>query len=66
MYAGRMAEPLSNPVGTRELKARLSEYVAEVQYQGKHVHVTKNGKPAAVVVPVEWYEAERQRRTSAG
>jgi prevent-host-death family protein len=64
MYSGRMAEPLSNPVGTRELKTRLSEYVAEVQYRGQHIEVTRNGRPAAMLVPVEWYEANggEQRR----
>lgn len=65
LYAGRMAEPLSNPVGTRELKTRLSEYVAEVQYRGQHVQVTRNGRPVAVLVPVEWYEAKAEQRRAA-
>jgi prevent-host-death family protein len=62
-----MAEPTSNTVGTRELKARLSEYVSEVQFQGQHVKVTRNGKLAAVLVPVDWYVAARvtQRRASS-
>jgi len=55
LYAGYMAEPTSNTVGTRELKARLSEYVSEVQFQNRHIKVTRNGKLAAVLVPVDWY-----------
>ena len=77
LYAGYMAEPTSNTVGTRELKARLSEYVSEVQFQNRHIKVTRNGKLAAVLVPVDWYvsasvehgrprpEAEAQRRASS-
>lgn len=65
LYADRMAEPLSNPVGTRELKARLSEYVADVQHHGKHVRVTRNGRPVAVLVPVEWYEANGGEQAAA-
>lgn len=61
-----MAEPLSNPVGTRDLKARLSEYISEVEHHGRHLMVTRNGRSVAVLVPVEWYGevADRQRRTS--
>lgn len=54
-----MAEPTSNTVGTRELKARLSEYVSAVEHRGEHVKVTRNGRLAAVLVPVDWYVSAR-------
>lgn len=56
-----MAETISDTVGTRALKERLSEFVGRVQFRGEHLKVTKNGKLVAVVVPVEWYVANGGR-----
>lgn len=40
-----------------EVKTRFSELVADVQQQHDQVTVTRNGRPAAVVVSVEEWES---------
>jgi prevent-host-death family protein len=40
-----------------EVKTRLSELVTKVQQQHDQVTVTRNGRPAAVVVSVEEWES---------
>jgi prevent-host-death family protein len=52
---------VSEQVGVRELKARLSAYLAAVQ-QGKEVVVTDRGRPVARLVPVQG-SADEHRAT---
>lgn len=33
----------------------LSEVINRVRLQSKHVEITRNGTPAAMVVPVDWW-----------
>lgn len=40
-----------------EVKTRFSELVTEVQQQHDQVTVTRNGRPAAIVVSVEEWES---------
>ncbi len=40
-------------VTAKRLKENLSEYVGRVQHGGAFFVVTKNGKPAAALVPIE-------------
>lgn len=40
-----------------EVKTRLSELVTKVQQQHDQVTVTRNGRPAAVVVSIEEWES---------
>lgn len=40
-----------------EVKARLSELIARVQQQHDQVTVTRNGRPAAVVVSIDEWES---------
>jgi prevent-host-death family protein len=57
---------VSSEVGVRELKARLSAYLAAVQ-QGKEVVVTDRGRPVARIVPVDaGAEAHRARLIAEG
>lgn len=44
-------------VPIRELRANLSSLLSEVVDRRDHLLVTRNGKPAAAVVPVDEYEA---------
>jgi prevent-host-death family protein len=44
-------------VPVREFRARLSELLSDVADRRDHVLVTRNGKPAAALVPVDEYEA---------
>lgn len=43
-------------IGIKDLKAKASEVVARVEEEGAAYIVTKRGKPAAVLMPIE--EAE--------
>lgn len=48
---------MSKTVAVREFRARLAELLAEVANRREHVTVTRRGRPAAVLVPVDEYEA---------
>ena len=41
----------------REFRSRLSELLRDVADRRDHVLVTRNGRPAAVLVPIGEYEA---------
>lgn len=40
-----------------EARARLSELLDELERQHEHVVITRNGRPAGVLVPAEEHEA---------
>ena len=44
-------------VPVREFRSRLSELLSDVADRRDHVLVTRNGRPAAVLVPIGEYEA---------
>jgi antitoxin YefM len=44
-------------VPVREFRSRLSEFLSDVAERREHVLVTRNGKPAAALVPIDEYEA---------
>ena len=44
-------------VPVREFRARLSELLGDVAHRRDHVLVTRNGEPAAALVPIDEYEA---------
>ena len=44
-------------VPARELRAKLSDFLNDVADRRDHVLVTRNGRPAAALVPVDEYEA---------
>lgn len=43
-------------VSSRDLRGNLSEMISRVTYGGERVGVSRNGKPAVVMVSVEDYE----------
>lgn len=45
-------------IGIRDLKNRASEILREVQRRGKAVTVTRHGRPAALLLPIDTEEAE--------
>lgn len=48
-------------INLREAKAKLSSIIDSVEQTGEHVIVTRHGKPAAGLVPVEaLYKAEKE------
>jgi antitoxin YefM len=44
-------------VPVREFRTRLSELLGDVADRRDHVLVTRNGRPAAALVPIDEYEA---------
>jgi len=49
-------------LGVTKARERLSEIVESVQYQNDAYIISRHGRPAAVVVPVEVYESWKRRR----
>lgn len=48
---------MAKTVPVREFRSRLSELLSDVADRRDHVLVTRYGKPAAVLVPIDEYEA---------
>ena len=48
---------MAKTVPVRELRSNLSSLLDDVSDRRDHVLVTRNGSPAAVLVPVDEYEA---------
>lgn len=48
---------MSKTVPSREFRSHLAELLDEVADRREHVTVTRRGRPAAVLVPVDEYEA---------
>ncbi|MHB1446670.1 MAG: type II toxin-antitoxin system Phd/YefM family antitoxin [Acidimicrobiales bacterium] len=48
---------MSKTVPVRELRSQLSQVIDQVADLREHVIVTRHGRPAAVLVPVDEYEA---------
>ncbi len=55
---------MEQALGVTEARTRFAELIDQVRYQGDTVTLLKNGKPAAVLVPVELYE--RWKATHGG
>ena len=48
---------MAKTVPVRELRSNLSELLSDVADRRDHVLVTRNGRPAAAIVPIDEYEA---------
>ena len=48
---------MSKTVPVREFRTHLAELLDEVADRREHVTVTRHGRPAAVLIPVDEYEA---------
>ena len=48
---------MAKTVPLTEARARLSELLDEVERQHEHVVITRNGRPAGILVPAEEQEA---------
>ena len=49
--------PMAKVVPVREFRTKLSDLLSDVAERRDHVLVTRNGKPAATLVPIDEYEA---------
>ena len=56
-YAIRYTHGVAKIVPAREFRTKLSELLSDVADRRDHVLVTRNGKPAAALVPIDEYEA---------
>jgi antitoxin YefM len=54
---GRYTKPMAKTVPVRELRSNLSSLLDDVSDRRDHVLVTRNGTPAAALVPIDEYEA---------
>ncbi|MGD2145423.1 MAG: type II toxin-antitoxin system prevent-host-death family antitoxin [Anaerolineae bacterium] len=53
---------MEKQLGVTEAREKLSSIVERVQYRGDCYVISRHGRPAAAVVPVEVHENWRQRR----
>lgn len=53
---------METTLGVTEAREKLSEIVESVQHQRDAYIISRHGKPAAAVVPIEIYESWKQRR----
>lgn len=49
-------------IGVTEARERFRAIVDEVQYQGDKYIISRHGKPAVAVVPIQVYENWKQQR----
>lgn len=57
VYTMRYTRRVAKTVPVREFRTKLSELLSDVADRRDHVLVTRNGKPAAALVPIDEYEA---------
>jgi len=57
VYATVYTEPMAKTVPVRELRSNLSTLLDDVSTRRDHILVTRNGAPAAALVPIDEYEA---------
>src|ERR1700735_1294946 len=53
----RYTRRVANTVPVREFRTKLSELLSDVADRRDHVVVTRNGRPAAALVPIDEYQA---------
>ena len=57
MYATVYTQPMPKTVPVREFRSHLADLLDEVAERREHVTITRHGRPSAVVIPVDEYEA---------
>jgi len=57
VYTIMYTRPMAKTVPVRELRSNLSSLLDDVSDRRDHVLVTRNGAPAAALVPIDEYEA---------
>jgi antitoxin YefM len=57
MYAITYTARMAKTVPARDFRSNLSQFLSDVADRREHVLVTRNGKPAAALVPIGEYEA---------
>jgi antitoxin YefM len=57
MYAIRYTSPMAKTVPVREFRDNMAQVLSDVADRRDHVVVTRNGRPAVALVPIDEYEA---------
>lgn len=57
MYSIAYTQRVAKQVPVREFRSRLSELLNDVADRRDHILVTRNGRPAAALVPIDEYQA---------
>ena len=57
MYSFAYTSVVAEHVPVREFRSRLSELLDAVADRRDHILVTRNGKPAAALVPIDEYQS---------
>lgn len=57
MYRSVYTNPMAKTIPVRELRENLAAFLDDVAERRDHVLVTRNGKPAAALIPVDEYDA---------
>lgn len=57
MYTIKYAFRMAKTVPVKQLRSNLSQLLSDVADRRDHVLVTRNGRPAAALVPIDEYEA---------
>lgn len=57
MYAIVYTKPVAKTVPVREFRSNLSRLLSDVADRRDHVLVSRHGRPAAALVPIDEYEA---------
>lgn len=57
MYTIGYTHSMAKTIPVREFRSRLGELLSDVADRRDHVVVTRNGKPAAALIPIGEYEA---------
>jgi antitoxin YefM len=57
VYAVVYTADMAKTVPVREFRSNLSELLGDVADRRDHVLVTRHGKPAAALIPIDEYEA---------
>ena len=57
MYAKRYTTRMPETVPVRQLRSELAQFIDRVADLREHIVVTRHGRPAAVLIPVDEYEA---------
>lgn len=57
MYAIWYTSVMAKTIPVREFRSNLAQLLSDVADRRDHVVVTRNGRPAAALVPIDEYEA---------
>ncbi len=58
----KVMEAMETVLGVTKAREKLSEIVESVQYENDAYIISRHGRPAAAVVPIEVYESWKRQR----